>query len=120
MEKHLKDGVKEETKEDHDMNEIYKDMERFEALMTHTIDFFVKIIGGTAKEDIDMLLDGCRMTGLIEIVSEPTGENQDESQGIFSDVWVDQWSVGDSGDSYAGYIYGKFAENKWIKIPYDC
>ena len=65
------------------------------------------------------LLDDCIINGEIEIVTNPSGENQHSDCGIFTDVFVEQWSVGDSGDSYNGYIFGKYSTDKWIKIPYE-
>jgi len=70
-------------------------------------------------EDIGALLDSCGLSGEVEIVDAPTGSKTNESYGIFKDVHIDQWSVGDSGDSYAGFIYAK-VKDKWIKVPYEC
>lgn len=75
---------------------------------------------GIAEADYKALLDFCVVNGELEIVSEPEGDDQDESTGIFKEVFVDQVSVGDSGDSFAGNIYGRFAQKKWLKIPYYC
>ena len=65
------------------------------------------------------LLDDCIINGEIEIVANPSGGNQHSDCGIFTEVFVEQWSVGDSGDSYSGYIFGKYSTDKWIKIPYE-
>lgn len=77
-------------------------------------------VGNKALEDFKGLLDFAGVTGKIEIVSKPDGDNQDESCGVFTEVWVDQWSVGMEGDSFEGFIYGKFSDTEWLKIPYSC
>ena len=69
---------------------------------------------------IDELLRDVEVTGKMKIVDEPTGDDQNEELGIFNKVFVDQYSVGDSGDSFAGTIYAEFNEDKWLSIPYRC
>ena len=77
-------------------------------------------VGNKALADFKKLLDFADVTGKLEIVSKPAGDNQNESCGVFTEVWVDQWSVGMEGDSFEGFIYGKFANMEWLKIPYSC
>lgn len=77
-------------------------------------------VGDEALEDFKELLDFANVTDKLEIVSKPDGDNQNESCGVFTEVWVDQWSVGMEGDSFEGFIYGKFADMEWLKIPYSC
>jgi len=74
----------------------------------------------TIDKDFKSLLGFAILTDKIEIVKKPEGEDQFESCGIFTKVYVDQYSIGVSGDSFSGYIYGKFAYKKWLKIPYEC
>lgn len=74
------------------------------------------------NDNIENLMDGCRLTGMVEVVKEQDvidKNYEDEDFGIYKDIRVDQWSVGDSGDSFAGFIYTK-VNNIWLKIPYDC
>ena len=80
----------------------------------------IKLRGNKTLKSYERLLDGAYITDKISIVDKPEGENNDEEFGVFTEVWVDQWSVGDSGDSFEGFIYGKFDEGKWLKIPYSC
>ena len=77
-------------------------------------------VGNEALADFKKLLDFAAVTTKLEIVSKPDGDNQHESCGVFTEVWVDQWSVGMEGDSFEGFIYGKFANMEWLKIPYSC
>lgn len=79
----------------------------------------LKTLGKTAAKDFADLIENCSVVGKIEFVDEPKGDAQDENNGIFKDVHVDQWTVGDSGDSYAGFIYAK-VNDKWISINYEC
>lgn len=78
------------------------------------------------KNDIDNLMDSCSINGEVEIVKEEDidEENaQDENFGIFNDIMVEQWSVGDSGDSFNGFIYARIDHKEkktWLKIPYNC
>lgn len=73
-----------------------------------------------AKSVPELIGDSCSYVGSFFISSKPYGQKQQESAGSFSEVWVDQSSVGDAGDSYAGVIYGKIAEGRWLAIPYEC
>ena len=70
-------------------------------------------------EDFKDLIDFCSI-GRLEIVKEPTGDNQNEQYGVFKSVFVDQWTRGMEGDSFAGFIYGKLSKGKWLKVPYEC
>lgn len=72
-------------------------------------------------EDFKNLLDDCSITGKIEIVDKPTGYFQEEIEdAFFKQIFVDQWTTGMEGDSFAGYIYGNFGKDKWLKVPYEC
>lgn len=80
---------------------------------------FVKQFGGTAESDFSEMVEDCKITSKIEFCEKPSGRDQDESYGIFKNVFVDQQSVGDSGDSYAGAIYAN-VNGKWIRVYYEC
>ena len=77
-------------------------------------------VGNKAFSDFKKLLDFATVNDKLDIVSEPEGDNQNESCGVFTEVWIDQWSVGMEGDSFEGFIYGKFDNMKWLVIPYSC
>lgn len=79
-----------------------------------------KQVGKTALKDLEEILEGCNITDKIQIVRMPSGEDQNEGCGIFTETYVDQWTMGISGDDFAGFIYVKFDENKWLQIPYEC
>ena len=71
------------------------------------------------EEDFKDLMEYVYYNEKIEPVEGPKGQRQDEEYGKFKDVHVEQWSVGDSGDSYAGFIYMRVGE-KWFRIYYEC
>ncbi len=75
------------------------------------------------SEDFIRLVDDCRITDKMEWVEKPTfkAEYDPDTYGPFTLAYVDQWSVGDSGDSFAGFMYVKVkTKDKYLKIPYDC
>lgn len=72
-----------------------------------------------AVKDFKKLTENCSVVNKIEYVDEPKGDKQNENCGIFKDVHVDQYSTGDSGDSFAGHIYAKVYKN-WIQVYYEC
>jgi hypothetical protein len=75
------------------------------------------------EDDFSNLLEDCNITGKIEIVREPDGNEQIEKEeyGNLTITHIDQWSIGIEGDSYAGFIYAKIKSIElWLKIPYSC
>ena len=52
------------------------------------------------------------------LVDEPSGEKQRENYAI--DYYIDQRSVGDSGDSFEGECYLRLANNKYLRWNYEC
>ena len=55
----------------------------------------------------------------VEIVSETVGGYQEEDYEGFKGIWVQQWSVGDSGDSWEGYVCIQIKSNKYLKFRYS-
>ena len=77
--------------------------------------------GEDFKNDVVDCFQWAEATGdKFELVKEPSGGYQDDSFGKIKGIWVDQWSVGDSGDSYSGYIYIMLKRDKYLKIFYSC
>jgi hypothetical protein len=55
-----------------------------------------------------------------EIVRKPTGTFQKEPYGKeILGKWVDQWSTGTEGDSWAGYEYILIRTGRWLKVNYS-
>lgn len=75
---------------------------------------------GATNREMSGLLFHCNVSGKMSIVDKPSGEDQSEDCGIFTQVFVNQQSVGTEGDSFEGDIYAKFDDNKWLKIPFEC
>ncbi len=100
--------------------ELYKQMAEYnKEVKEHNLQILKD--NGISTEDFNILTDQCYVTDKIQIVSEPEGDDECESFGIFKAVYVDQTSTanGDSGDySYRGHVYGKLANKKWLKVPY--
>ncbi len=100
---------------EHAMDQVYEYEKQLHNKNMKTI----KLLG-VEEWEMEQLLDGCNLNGEIEIVDKPDGSNQDEDKiGVIEQVYVRQWGVGMTGDSYAGYIYAK-VKDKWLKIPYEC
>ena len=102
-----------------EMRQIYADLAEYEAEVVEHNSKLIESFGKTAKSDFIDLLDFVDVTEKIEFVNKPKGSRQNESHGIFKNVYVEQWSTSMDGDSYSGFIY-TFVNNKWIKIPYSC
>lgn len=100
--------------------EVYGELARYEYEIAAYNDSIINSLGKRAKENFKSLLDYASVTGKIEFVTEPKGENQKEKHGVFCEVWVEQWSEGTEGDSFSGFIYARLKDNSWIKIPYSC
>jgi hypothetical protein len=95
--------------------EFEKEMQEHNSLILYII--------GDEDNDFESLMDYCRITDKMEWVEKPTfkAEQNPDVYGIFTLTHVDQWSTGDSGDSFAGFMYVKVKGfNEWLKIPYDC
>ena len=49
------------------------------------------------------------------------GEFQQETDfGCITGIWVTQYSVGMEGDSYAGTIWVKLKDYKYLEMPFSC
>lgn len=73
--------------------------------------------------DLYNLFEGIKIDGKIQWVDKPKfkPEPHPEKYGMFTQEFVDQHSVGDSGDSYAGFLYIKVKGHKqYLKVPYSC
>ena len=53
-----------------------------------------------------------------EIIDERKGDDQERKDEI--NIWIDQWSVGMEGDSFAGNCYVKLPSGNYLKWSYDC
>ena len=114
-------------KENQQMAEAYKSLDAYYEEISESVRDTIMIIAkeinvsfNYLKADFYDLMEDCGITSKIEFVLKPKGEKQDEETQYFKDIHIQQWSIGDSGDSFEGYIYAKFSKDKWIKVPYEC
>jgi 2-methylaconitate cis-trans-isomerase PrpF len=104
---------------DKQYKEAFDKMFKYEKEIADYNTAFVKQFGETAEKDFAEMCEDCTVTSKVEFVDKPLGSHQDEDYGIFKNVVIDQHSVGDSGDSYAGAIYAN-VNGKWIRVYYEC
>lgn len=83
------------------------------------LDVIKSQLGQTALDYIIEIFKESEASGKMEIVHETTGEYQKEETNSFGGIWVDQWSVGDSGDSWNGFVYVKLKEGMYLKTFYS-
>lgn len=105
--------------EDDVIKKVYEDLAKYHTEISEHNTKLITSFGKTATKHFKDLLDFCDVTDKIELVENPKGDKQHESYGMFKNVYVEQWSTGMEGDSYAGYIYAN-VKGQWIKIPYSC
>ncbi len=103
----------------------YREREYEELLSIHEHnDRIMKAIRSTKGEEFEESVADCIEESeandwyQMELVKEPTGEHQ-EDDNIPEGVWVLQWSVGDSGDSWEGYVCIKLKEKMYLKFRYS-
>lgn len=68
--------------------------------------------------ELCQLIEESQVSGLFEIMKIPYGEKQPSSD-LIEWEWVDQRSVGDSGDSFEGHIIVQIGENRYLKMPFS-
>lgn len=76
-------------------------------------------LGEKFLQDVVECFEENEVQGKLELIKTPKGEWQEEEYTSFNGIWVDQWSVGDSGDNWNGYICIKLKENLWLKTFYS-
>lgn len=107
------------------MTEMYAQMERDiqqEINSNNRIFRAVTSIKGKGfMDDLYELMEDSECKGKIEIVDEPRGEFQEETGfGCIVGIWVNEYSTGDSGVSFAGQIWVKIKNYKYLEIPFSC
>jgi hypothetical protein len=75
-------------------------------------------LGLKLREDIKKIMVDCALNNVCSIVEAPEGDNQNESYEVVTNVYVEQWSDGDSGDSFQGNIYCELPTKQWLKLPF--
>jgi hypothetical protein len=104
--------------------EYYKDMAAYhdecEKANRRVLKAIQSVKGSDFYEDLTDVFDWVHPSGKFELVDEPSGDIQNENYGKIRRVWVDQWSVGDSGDSFSGHVYVKLKLGMWLKMYFEC
>lgn len=101
------------------INEAHRAMEEEENLIKKSNKEILSKLPYSEKEiwdDIDSMLEGCSISGMIVEFESPYGERQHEDYDIFKDIHVDQL-CGFCEDDYYGYIYARVG-SVWYRIPY--
>lgn len=100
-------------------NEAFEAKVNYEnEIISHNSQLLANI--GAPQNEIDYLINDASVSGKMQIFDEPTGDNQNEHYDFFSNIFIDQWTLGIEGDSYGGFIYAEFQDKKWLRIPYNC
>ena len=69
---------------------------------------------------MEILEESEGMSGLAEIVKEPTGEFKAEKYGRqINGIWLNQWTTGMEGDSYEGIVCVQLKADKYLKFSYS-
>jgi len=74
--------------------------------------------GNDWYKELESLMEDSEVGGAFKIVEEPSGELQESSELIINE-WVDQYSVGDSGDCWEGTITVKIGDKKYLEMPFS-
>ena len=72
-------------------------------------------------KNLKSLLQDCEVASRpYELCRARYGQYQNEAYGRgIKGYWVDQWAVGDSGDSWDGYVYVEIKPGKFLKAFYS-
>ena len=69
---------------------------------------------------IEIINESEGIKGVAQIVDKPVGEFQKEKYGRqIKGIWVDQRSVGDSGDSWEGTVCVQPDKSRYLKLGYS-
>lgn len=68
--------------------------------------------------DLEEYMEEAATCGAFSLVRKVKGHRQDEGHEI-KEVWVDQYSVGDSGDSWAGTVSVELKKGMWLEMPFS-
>jgi hypothetical protein len=100
---------------------IHAEME-MEAEISKKNERILKAVRNQKGEDyykclLDFINDS-EVNGAMQIVRKPKGEFQRESYGVIKNAWVEQYSVGDTGDSFEGFVSVKLKQGRWLQMPF--
>lgn len=99
------------------MDAYDKEVERYNQRLYKVL---MKLKGQHFMDSLNECFTESECRDKVSIVRKPRGHYQRENYGRIKGIWVDQWSVGDSGDSYEGYIAVKIRQSTWIECRFEC
>jgi hypothetical protein len=104
--------------------EVYKERDQYHAecarVNNRIFKALTKVKGSQYVHNLHELMEWAEARGTIQIAKRATGNKNKEDFGKIKTIWVDQWSVGMEGDSWAGYIYVRIKKDQYLKIYYEC
>lgn len=78
-------------------------------------------IGEGFYKDLMDIVEEDECNGEWHLVNKPVGHFQEEYYfGCIPGVWIDQYSVGDSGDSFAGTVTVKLKNGMYLEMSFSC
>lgn len=81
------------------------------------LDSVKEMVSKKLFEIIENLIEESEDAYDYRIVDAPTGKRQKTDEGVY--IWVDQWSVGDSGDAWSGIEYVPLPNGKFLSWWYE-
>lgn len=116
-----KEYINEQMQMQKDLQKYYDHEKQIAAENQQLLLSIKKTKGRTFYRHLKQIIEECdRIRGSLEIVDEPVGTFQEENYGRqISGIWVEQWSVGDSGDSFEGIVCVMIDDRKFLRIPYS-
>lgn len=108
-------------------SEIADGMEKYDNEVLRINNRIFKAIGNQIGKgfliDLKVVIEECGCVGSFSLVERwfVHGKFQSECEyGCIVGIFVYQYSVGDSGDSYAGTIWVKLKDNKYLQMNFSC
>ena len=95
---------------------IYQEEKRWNSRLLKAIQ---SQLGKQFLDDVVECLEESEAQGKLELVRKPRGQWQEEYHESFDGIWVDQWSIGDTGDSWNGYVCIELKKGLWLKTFYS-
>ena len=85
------------------------------------------VLGKSFVRNLLALLEECEVGSQLGVSTEFEIVRQTGSTWVserygrkIAGYWVDQWAIGDSGDSFEGYIYVELKPNRYLKASFSC
>jgi len=70
-------------------------------------------------EDLLSFMEDSQVCDKFKIVRKPVGNYQYENHGKIKRAWIDQRSVGETGDCWVGTVTVKIKLGRWLEMPFS-